>query len=726
MYTQQNQKKRNMKRDLILSKEGHLFILHQRRLFRNLRDYVTRFNLDSYFRVSRPTKSVVPGIASGELLVHIAHQCGAHLTPPTTFTTINSPTPSGHVRLQAFIAWTIEQGIAENPPLPEHFFTPSELINAMAYLSNAVEFLSAHRDIGLEASQDQDTPPTAEEVRGAIDLLGPSLCMVPDVNDDYQTLPSMFRTGAWVVYLTAWMSLQGMIVLVLATAARLKQIAPDDFPVKSANLSAVFNLTQLFANPVLNSLSDRVGRKRVMVCCYLLYTLSFFMMSRSPLMDFKSGNNEYLWLLFWKAMSGFAAMITPIGNTILADICPLKQRTQAMALLNGATKLGVTIGPWVAVLFSQRFEGTAEYFVACGKFAAASMLLTAWIAGHLLPETAPLKRASDALEELRERNEKLNSQQTDSVYRVSTTVSTPPAQQSIHVVSMEAVSSRDPSPAPLISPASESLISPAVIVEEESDSATAPTVDVRTLPDTIVGTLRMVLSNSSLILIIIAFTMSLGGHVSTVETAPAVVLDSFQLHRDYLSYAASVRGACGFLFSLFLAPLFSRKLGERAMTFLGQVSQMLSYMLMLYCMVHVDRGEAVSTDTSMLLYGLFVGSQVLTSLSDTVASPAYLAMMSLFTTPKNRGRLLSVGQIGNSVARSIPTLIAGRLFDWSSLLTYILLFVYPVTATVLTAVARPTIQRTDLERIHAADELLEMDVVGHRIDPDALARPAVY
>eukprot|EP00768_Dysnectes_brevis_P007207 gnl/Dysnectes_brevis/59_a74_8131.p1 GENE.gnl/Dysnectes_brevis/59_a74_8131~~gnl/Dysnectes_brevis/59_a74_8131.p1 ORF type:complete len:648 (+),score=248.35 gnl/Dysnectes_brevis/59_a74_8131:75-2018(+) len=636
-------------RDLIVSKEGSVFLKNQRRLYIALREYSLHHELNSYFTTPRASMHVVPGIASGELLTHLACTCGAEFVRPADFPEAVELSPSASELLQAFFDWAAEQGVTGTAPAPEDLFDSARLAAALAYIANAFDFLMVHRDIGLQSlPEEADMLPQKEEIKAAIELLGQDVLTISDINDDFETDPSMFKTGAWIIYVSTYLALQGMVCMLVALTPRIRTIVgPADFSSKNSNILAIFNIVQLFASPILNRLSDSIGRKKIMVGCYMLYCLCYFMMTLTPKMEF-SGINEYYFLGFWRALSGVSAMIAPIGNTILGDMCPLKQRTHSMAMLNGSAMLGGFSGPFIALIISSRIEDDDAYYRACVLFGSISMGLVAIFVGHVLPETAPLKRAREVMAGL-----------TDDV------------------------------------------------------EATAE----KTQADGWFKTFGVVARNRSLFSLIIAYTLTLGAHCLCKDIATPVIMNNLGLGRDAVSLNSAVRGGASFVVSFFILPFVTRWIGERGQTFLGH--GILVVGLVGLSNVVADHGQGVDNPATDTHFAVYVAISVFIGISDSFAHPSYLSMCSLFATPQNRGSILGISQFGNSIGRSVPTIIMGYLFGWNNSASFLISLVYPIVAFILTVTAKATIQRSDIEKLSDSKELSKLDVAGHKIDTDA-------
>lgn len=121
---------------------------------------------------------------------------------------------------------------------------------------------------------------------------------------------------------------------------------------------ALFMLMQFVFSPVQGALSDRFGRRAVILISSLGLGVDFIVMALAPV----------LWLLFiGRAVSGVCAASFSTANAYIADIVPKDKRAAAFGTLGAAFGIGFIIGPalggflghlsirlpfWVAALLS--------------------------------------------------------------------------------------------------------------------------------------------------------------------------------------------------------------------------------------------------------------------------------------------------------------------------------------------------------------------------------------
>lgn len=145
-------------------------------------------------------------------------------------------------------------------------------------------------------------------------------------------------------------------------------------------LGAVYPAAQVIGAPFLGRLSDRFGRKPVLVLSQIGTLLGFLLL----------GFADALWMFFLaRLIDGLSGANISTAQAVITDSTTEKTRTQGLGLVGAAFGIGFVIGPvisYVALSLSQN-DYHAPAFIAAG-FSFISILLTIL----LLKETLPKER----------------------------------------------------------------------------------------------------------------------------------------------------------------------------------------------------------------------------------------------------------------------------------------------------------------------------------------------
>lgn len=131
---------------------------------------------------------------------------------------------------------------------------------------------------------------------------------------------------------------------------------------------------QFVFSPVLGNLSDRFGRRPVLLLSLLGLTFDYVMMSIAP----------FVWYLFiGRIIAGIAGAALATATAYMADITPPHKRTHRFGLIGAAFGLGFIIGPVVG-------GELGEFGPRVPFYAAAALAFSNFLFGLLvLPESLP-------------------------------------------------------------------------------------------------------------------------------------------------------------------------------------------------------------------------------------------------------------------------------------------------------------------------------------------------
>lgn len=134
-------------------------------------------------------------------------------------------------------------------------------------------------------------------------------------------------------------------------------------------LISSYFLAQFFSSPILGGLSDRKGRKKI-----LLYTL--FIAFIGFLIGGAGIIYESITLLFLsRLLAGFAAGNYAVAQSVITDVCDEKEKSSSFGLINMAYGFGFIIGPFVGGKLSDPLLSSWFNFATPFWFAALLCLL---------------------------------------------------------------------------------------------------------------------------------------------------------------------------------------------------------------------------------------------------------------------------------------------------------------------------------------------------------------
>ena len=128
-------------------------------------------------------------------------------------------------------------------------------------------------------------------------------------------------------------------------------------PVVVGILFATFSLCQLLSAPLWGNLSDRIGRKFVLVTSQIGATIGWTMLAFSP---------TILWVFVARIIEGVSGGNIGITQAYVADLVAPKERSRAFALISATFGAGMVFGPVIGGVLFLRYGFKAPFLTAAG------------------------------------------------------------------------------------------------------------------------------------------------------------------------------------------------------------------------------------------------------------------------------------------------------------------------------------------------------------------------
>ena len=167
----------------------------------------------------------------------------------------------------------------------------------------------------------------------------------------------------WVLVLIAIINSMGFGIIIPLLYPYGKKFGVTEHTI--GLLTAAFSIAQFFATPVLGSLSDKWGRKPLLVISLIGTAVSFIM--------FGFANSIFV-LFAARILDGLTGGNISVAQAMISDISSPKERAKNFGILGSAFGFGFVIGPAVGGLLS-KFGLNVPFFFAAG-IAVIGVLLT--------------------------------------------------------------------------------------------------------------------------------------------------------------------------------------------------------------------------------------------------------------------------------------------------------------------------------------------------------------
>jgi DHA1 family tetracycline resistance protein-like MFS transporter len=189
--------------------------------------------------------------------------------------------------------------------------------------------------------------------------------------------PSERKPAVGFIFVTLVLLMLGVGIVIPVLPGLITQFKGGSVAEGSSSygwLVGVFAATQFVAAPILGSLSDRYGRRKVILLALTGSAIDYVLMGFAPTMA---------WLFVARMISGMTAGSLAACNAYIADVTAPEKRAQAYGLVGVAFGIGFVFGPAVGGFLGQ-------YGLRLPFFAAAACVgINAVYGALVLPESLP-------------------------------------------------------------------------------------------------------------------------------------------------------------------------------------------------------------------------------------------------------------------------------------------------------------------------------------------------
>ena len=178
------------------------------------------------------------------------------------------------------------------------------------------------------------------------------------------------RSPLFVLFLTVFIDLVGFGIIIPVLPLYAEHFHAS--PIAIGWLTGIYSGMQIIFTPILGKLSDRFGRRPVLMVSIAGTAVGFALMGMATALPL---------LFVARILAGITGGNISIPQAYIADVTAPEQRSRAMGMIGAAFGLGFTFGPLIGGIMS-RISYSAPFFFAAG-LAVANVLLIYF----LLPES---------------------------------------------------------------------------------------------------------------------------------------------------------------------------------------------------------------------------------------------------------------------------------------------------------------------------------------------------
>ena len=149
-------------------------------------------------------------------------------------------------------------------------------------------------------------------------------------------------------------------------------------PLEIGLVVAAFPLAQLIGVPMMGALSDRFGRKPLLLISQITTCLSFIMLGLA---------NSLVLIIASRVLDGLFGANIATAQAALSDVTDETTRTQGLGLTGAAFGLGFIFGPLISLVSLEFTDSLAIPAYIAAAYSLISILLTIFLFKETLPES---------------------------------------------------------------------------------------------------------------------------------------------------------------------------------------------------------------------------------------------------------------------------------------------------------------------------------------------------
>lgn len=182
------------------------------------------------------------------------------------------------------------------------------------------------------------------------------------------------------VFATAVMNALSFGIMIPVLPNLIKQFTGGDTAAASlwaGVFAVVWGTMQFFIGPILGMMSDRYGRRPVILLSLFGLAADFLFMAFAP---------SLMWLFVGRVLNGATAASFSTANAYVADVTTPEKRAKDFGMMSSAFSFGFLIGPALGGFL-------ADYSLRLPFLVAAGLTAVNWLYGFfVLPESLPPER----------------------------------------------------------------------------------------------------------------------------------------------------------------------------------------------------------------------------------------------------------------------------------------------------------------------------------------------
>jgi len=170
-------------------------------------------------------------------------------------------------------------------------------------------------------------------------------------------MPTPRKAAVGFIFITLLIDVMGwglIIPVMPKLISELKGIQVNEASAYGAWLLSAYAITQFLFAPIIGNLSDKFGRRPVLLTSMLGFGIDYLFLALAP---------TYGWLFVGRIIAGFTGASFTTAAAYIADVSTAETRTKNFGMIGAAFGLGFVIGPALGGLLAG-FGVRATFYAA--------------------------------------------------------------------------------------------------------------------------------------------------------------------------------------------------------------------------------------------------------------------------------------------------------------------------------------------------------------------------
>jgi MFS transporter, DHA1 family, tetracycline resistance protein len=204
-----------------------------------------------------------------------------------------------------------------------------------------------------------------------------------------------------IIFLTVFIYLVGFGIMI-----PIMPVLSRDFgatPLQVGLLMTVYSLMQFVFAPFWGKLSDRLGRRPILIFCLLGEGASYLVFAWAKSLE---------WLFVARIFAGFFGASISTASAYISDVTPKNERSKGMALIGVAFGLGFILGPAIGgglTLLGETISAAPHFATSfCAVFVAILCFANFIFAYFSLPESLSIEIRNQVKVDVKKKQSRLN------------------------------------------------------------------------------------------------------------------------------------------------------------------------------------------------------------------------------------------------------------------------------------------------------------------------------